>query len=167
MLWSGTPSVHSFPLSLGPLIGPTISKIHDISFVLLGPLFRPSEFPISSIHMTFEIMYNLSTFARKHAHAHTHTHQRTFEHNHAIESTFECKLTLIIRPHYSSFIISNPAQVSELLDYIINQCASEKQYGNGTRDKGRGPVRLPSPLHGNKFSSVPDVGVGSYTHRAV
>ena len=33
-------------------------------------------------------------------------------------------------------------QVLELLDYILNQKTSEKEYPNGTRDKGRGAVRL-------------------------
>ena len=30
----------------------------------------------------------------------------------------------------------------ELLDYILNQKTSEKEYPNGTRDKGRGAIKL-------------------------
>ena len=37
---------------------------------------------------------------------------------------------------------SSHTQWLELFDYIVNQKASEKEYANGARDKGRNGMRL-------------------------
>ena len=60
----------------------------------------------------------------------------------------------------------------ELLDYILNQKTSEKEYPNGTRDKGRGAVKLSwflthkkaqeARLSEAEVSSHPQLSPGTY-----